>query len=288
MDRMSFFVKLAKKTITISKFRMIFTPKQASELQKQGIDVRLVPIFQYLCFGKRKLLHHEHCSLTALTDEEETTLDKKRLYIRKSRKDYYPETDMHFVCLNAIVDLLIVGLHKDRVEQLWVRLIAYSNLSRSKLLQLVKRISEYISRNSKRHLLKSLALRGALSLKDRLCDQDIDIILLVRNQSCYEYFRKILLDIAKQIKFRRLIWLEVDFEHKTSVSSIIYYDPYGKYDLDCYMTVGDRELNRIANSDPRVSLWDLGVLRNSKVLLGKKYYEFFVDEYNRLVKARCC
>jgi hypothetical protein len=269
-----------KDTLFLINLKKIYIPNQnLFSTGKQQLNHEFIPIIQFLVFKKNTLTKQETNYLNSLSLDEIKKIKLKKYYLCKSKQDYYPETFGEQKCLNIIVDACVIGKNTKKVRECWKIFVAYNNLIKQTLLEKTDEIVQNLRLVVDSLSVKSVVLRGQLSLKGRIAGNDIDLLIFVDNKQTNSKLQEEIERLGKIAKLRRITWLEVDFNNNMDFSKQIYFDEQGQIDLDCYVTNGDRELERVSKGTLDEWLWNCGVLKNAKALINKNYFNDFVETY---------
>jgi len=256
---------------------------------------KLIPVYQHLAFGKTRWHPREAAWLTPLAAAEMRELEQLEqrglVCVRTSGVAAYPEAEGGWSVLNRVIDLCLVG-QRDPVEARWEALQAQAEAARRRQRALVDAL--LVAYGAADVGIESVAVRGQFGSERRIPATDVDLLLLLRDASCYgpvlERSRQFALDAAVDVG--RLSWLATDFNGSEDDGVIVHRGPSGEHslDLDLYATVGASELARVLRGDPAEARSNLEVLRAARPVWGEAKFSTFVTNYQRVlaIRARGC
>ena len=276
--------------------------KQADTIEAGIVEVRPLRLFDsqtkyaypievlpYVNFLKREVFASFTGSglfrrIDPAIDPDAASGGESKLFVWHSPVDYHADSFEGSFVPNLISDLVLCGRAKPVRQRLSVLRRERAGLRR-RLMYRVTRIRAYFEVRGY-PATWCVAYRGELSLPGRFPNGDIDLLLSVGSISDYEVIREDVLELADALKFAEVDWIEVHPGNVRQKRQIFPVNSMGSYRLDCYATVGELELDRIAHEDPREALWTFGVLKHSKPLLNQAYLDDYIGRFELEVASR--
>lgn len=244
----------------------------------------VVPICQHLAFGKTRWHPRELEWVVPLSTAEIDDLRGRRPWIRTSEAAAYPELESGWSVLNRVVDVCLVGSH-EAVEARWQRLLAEAQAQRLRQHRVVEALLAALGDVEG---ISCVAVRGQAGSADRLPSNDIDLLLLLRDVSCYGPVLAVARRFALAHGVGRLSWLGTDFG-ATLDEGLVVDEEVGagpRVALDLHATVGPSELARVLRGDPAEAHSNLEVLHAARAVWGAEVYAGFVADYRRVLSIR--
>lgn len=269
-----FFRVREAKVLEIRRLRHTVSNRPSTE------ELDLLPIYQFLIFGKLSPHQLERAWFSPLLDTELRVLTEYGPVVRHSEIAEYPEVRGGWNCLNSIVDRVCFSFDYQKISRRWRELRSSATRRRPQLLKIATDLAGWLRRDVLAEKIDGICVRGQLGSKGRIPDDDVDLLVFVKNQSVYAAVKRRALDFGRNrgTDVRQISVLSTKFDRPISRTSVVY-PGNGKIGIDIYMSVGSLELERVLKGDPCESRWNLGVMKACRPLESGRWIRSFVKAY---------
>lgn len=167
-----------------------------------------------------------------------------------------------------IVDLLVVGREKLKVEKIWQNLVEKYRIKRNEMVLKVERLNDIFEDLLNKDLALGGILRGSVGSNKRYpTENDVDIAILTPNQKAHSVIKSII--VKKAGGFKKLNWTEEES---------ITLDPDERYELDIdLVSVTWIPLH------PIMAKAHIDIIDNSTILFGQEAVKQYKDKLKEIM-----
>lgn len=167
-----------------------------------------------------------------------------------------------------IVDLLVVGREKLKVEKIWQNLVEKYRIKRNEMVLKVERLNDIFEDLLNKDLALGGILRGSVGSNKRYpTENDVDIAILTPNQKAHSVIKSII--VKKAGGFKKLNWTEEES---------ITLDPDERYELDIdLVSVTWLPLH------PIMAKAHIDIIDNSTILFGQEAVKQYKDKLKEIM-----